>query len=142
MKGLTFMDSQILNANIVISGVEETPTQIKIKDQYKKTYSFFKAKKDGQPTKAFEQFAQYKVGEETGIGYKEVPYKDGTIKNLMNFGPIRNGVESTKPAPKPDSRPTEPNPQRYGEARNWDKEAYEKCCSIWAAAWMHNDGAG
>lgn len=33
-------------------------------------------------------------------------------------------------APRANSSPTQP-PK---ENRNWDKEAYEKCCSIWAAA--------
>lgn len=82
-----------LQKNITISSVEDKGIQLKIKDEQGKTYSFFKTKKDGSQTQAFEQFKYYKVGDRTGISYKEVPFtgKDGqnvTMKNIMGFMPI------------------------------------------------------
>lgn len=143
----------IINANIVIGGVEDTGQQIKIKDQNKKTYSFFKTKKDGGTTKAYEQFQQYKIGEEVGISYKEVAFtgRDGTpgkIKNIINFNPVhsdamlaRNGAKAAPRANFSATEPVKPPMYEVKEARNWEKEAYEKCCSIWAAQLIANGSA-
>lgn len=81
------MPDEIHSANITIAGVEDTGTQIKIRDQNKKTYSFFKQKKDGSETAAYRDYNQFKVGDTVMVVFKEVPYKDGTIKNVMNFKP-------------------------------------------------------
>ncbi|MDC6706039.1 hypothetical protein OEZ83_27110, partial [Leclercia adecarboxylata] len=49
--------------------------------------SFFKNKKDGGTTQAYQQFQDMdlKSGSIVEIGFKEVPYKDGTIKNILGF---------------------------------------------------------
>lgn len=87
------MIDTILQKNIAIASAQDTGIQIKIKDADGRTYSFFKSKKDGSSTQAFNQFGQYKVGDRTGISYKEVPFigKDGTqatIKNIIGFMPV------------------------------------------------------
>lgn len=79
------MTDEFQSLNIAISGVEDTGSQVKIRDQNKRTYSFFKTKKDGGPTVAFQDFQQFKIGDTVLITYKEVPYRDSTIRNVINF---------------------------------------------------------
>lgn len=115
-----------LKANIIISGVEDNGTQLKVKDENKKTYSFFKTKKDGTPTQAFSQFEYLKVGDRTGISYKEVPFtaKDGTpakIKNITSFTPVFDQIGMPAALAKPE--PT----YHKEEGRNFKKEGYERC---------------
>lgn len=129
----------IINANLTISGVEETVTQIKIKDENKKTYSFFKTKKDGGMTKAYEAFQQYKVGDTVGIGYKEVAFtgKDGTqgkIKSILSFGPVNSAAMLTKNAPQPVSSSTGATYRERMDKKEaddeqvfWEKKAYKQC---------------
>ncbi len=79
------MADEFQSINIAISGVEDTGNQVKIRDQNKRTYSFFKNKKDGEPTVAFQDFQHFKIGDTALVTYKEVPYRDGTIRNVINF---------------------------------------------------------
>jgi hypothetical protein len=78
-------DQEIHSANIKIFGADDTGQQIKIRDQNKQTYSFFKNKKDGGETEAFKSYQQYKIGDVVMITYKDVPYKNSTIKNVMTL---------------------------------------------------------
>lgn len=113
--------NELVNATFTISSVEDTGTQIKIKDENGHTWSFFKNKRDGGMTVAFEQFQHYKVGELVGVSYKMAGEK-GNIRSIMSFRPpMYDQVKPVTTAP-------------VVKERNFDKEAYEKCCSIWAAA--------
>ncbi len=82
------MNDQIQNVVAKIFAIEDTGMQIKLKDENKRSLGgFFKTKKDGGQTVAYTQFQD--MGIESGsvveIGFKEVPYKDGTIKNIISF---------------------------------------------------------
>lgn len=81
------MPEELQNTNIVISGVEDTGQQIKIRDQNRRTYSFFKTKKDGGETVAFQDFRNFKIGDKALVVFKEVPYKEGTIRSAIDFRP-------------------------------------------------------
>ena len=120
----------------------ESATQFKLKDEFGKTYSFFKSKKDGSPTQAMVQFGEYKVGERTGISYKQVPYtlpdgKQTMLNNLLGFMPtIQESAPETIQNPKPHTVPspkyeaTEPKNDTF-----WDKKAYKQC--LWNY-WLEN----
>jgi hypothetical protein len=90
------MPEEIQTQNITISGVEDTGNQIKIRDQNRKTYSFFKTKKDGGETEAYKNYQRFKVGDKVLLTFKEVPYKDGSIKNVMTF---KEATGEPEPAP-------------------------------------------
>jgi hypothetical protein len=57
------MDDNIQSTNLVIQSVEDKGTQIKFKGSDNKTYSFFKNKRDGGMTVAYQSFQKFKVGE-------------------------------------------------------------------------------
>src|SRR5574340_970688 len=88
------MAEEFQNLNIVISGVEDTGPQIKIRDQNKRTYSFFKTKKDGGETVAFQNYQKFRIGDTAEVSYKEVPYKDGIIRNIIAIRPPTGAPES------------------------------------------------
>src|SRR4051812_2566459 len=87
------MPDEMQNENIRIASSEDTGQQIKIRDQNRRTFSFFKTKKDGSETAAFRSFQQFKIGDAVEIGYKNVPYKDGTIKNILIMRAATGPVE-------------------------------------------------
>ncbi len=86
-------NEEIHSENITISSVEDTGQQIKIRDQNRRIYSFFKSKKDGGDTEAYKSYQQYKIGDNVMVTFKEVPYKDGVIKNIMLFKPATGQPE-------------------------------------------------
>lgn len=119
---------EIHNKNITISSVEDTGTQIKIKDENKKIYSFFKLKRNGGETVAYSDFQNYQIGDRVGIGYKEVPYKDGKIKNILNFSPPFK--ETTQSPPLSLKAPQNGNlevPEAIKDDTFWEKKAYKQC---------------
>jgi hypothetical protein len=120
------MADDILSENITISGVEDTGIQIKIRDQNKKTYSFFKMKKDGNETEAYRSYQQFKIGDAALITYKEVPYKDGSIKNIMQFKPATGQPQqsSSPPASNFNRQPRQDKPGReYWEKRELNRQS-------------------
>lgn len=91
------MNDQIENIITEISAIEDTGIQLKLRDKNKKSLgSFFKKKKDGASTVAYDQYLD--MGIESGsvveISFKEVPYKDGTIKNIIGFREAAGRPES------------------------------------------------
>jgi hypothetical protein len=90
---------ELKNANILISGVEDTGEQIKIRDQNKRTFSFFKKKKGGDETVAFRNFQHFKIGDTVEVSFREVPYKEGLIKNVVNVKPATGAPEPSQSAP-------------------------------------------
>lgn len=90
-----YMADDLQNTNIKIASAEDTGQQIKIRDHKRRTYSFFKTKKDGTETAAFRSYHQFKIGDAVEISYKNVPFRDGTIKNILNIRPATAPVEET-----------------------------------------------
>lgn len=120
------------NTTIRICSIEDKGTQIKIIDEHKQSWSFFKVKKDGQPTKAFQQFPSYKIGDTTGIGYSEAPNTKygGVFRNIVNFTPTNYAQ-----AQIPTQAPIAPPSSKYEatndfKPRNYAKEGYSRC--LWA----------
>lgn len=92
------MTDELKNKVIKYCGFEtksmQFGTKYKIKDEEGKSYSFFDSKKDGNQTKAYQQFLDLKVGDRVGIAYKE---EDGVYngkqvkyKTIMYFTDARN----------------------------------------------------
>jgi len=91
------MPDEMQNENIRIQSSEDTGQQIKIRDHKRRTFSFFKTKKDGSETAAFRNYQHFKIGDTVEISYKNVPYKDGTIKNVLNMRPATGPIEESAP---------------------------------------------
>lgn len=85
-------------------------TKYKIKDEEGKSYSFFDSKKDGNQTKAYQQFLDLKVGDRVGIAYKEEEGvyngKPVKYKTVMYFTDARNVSQDTpqQRLPEDDAR--------------------------------------
>lgn len=129
--------SEIHNTTITVSGVEDTGTKIKLKDENKKTYSFWKVKKDGSETVAFQNWKLFKVGDTVELGYKEESFtgKEGnevTTKNVMNIKAAASRPVQQSITPKPDK------PETKQDEAFWDKKAYKQC--LWGY-WLQAVGA-
>ncbi len=98
------MQDELQKLNINMAGVEDTGIQIKIRDQGRRTYSFFKNKKDGGETVAFQDFKKFKMGDTVEITYREVPYKDGSIRNIVAIRPATGAVQPAAPPPARSGR--------------------------------------
>ena len=105
----------------------------------KLVYSQFKTGNNGGPFKKGDTvLVSYTLGEYNG----EVQYK------LQSIFPSNGTPEPSKSSPGPNpsvsDRPESIPIPRNGydvSTRNFEKEAYEKCCSIWAAALYQNFSA-
>jgi hypothetical protein len=130
------------NATFTITSVEDKGTQIKIKDERGNSWSFFKIKKDGQPTKAWQQFQTMKVGETTGVGYNETPNTKygGVFRNIVNFTPPNYSNMGQTPPPAPIAPPS-PKYEATNDfkPRNFKREGYEKC--LWGY-WLEMSSKG
>lgn len=78
-------NQNLLTITTTLSSVEDTGSQIKVKDANGNTYSFFKQLTAGGNTAAFNTFQQVRQGETVTIVYKEVPYKNTKLKNVVKF---------------------------------------------------------
>ena len=111
------MNDIIQNTITEVFTVEDSGTQIKLKDKNKRSLgSFFKAKKDGNPTMAYQQFQdmEIKSGLVVEIGFKEVPYKDGVIKNIISFREAAGRpVERQQTQNSAPQQEIEPLPEEY-----------------------------
>jgi hypothetical protein len=109
------------------------------------TYTVYQTKADGSVSVAWEQYEKLSIGDTVEIGYQEQTgqAQDGspfTRRVVRNFNPdIGNGRKQyassqtvPKPAPGGKSEATEP----IKDAAFWERQAYEKCCSIWIAAML------
>ena len=82
------MQDQISNVVAEVFIIEDQGIRITLRDKNKRSLgSFFKTKQDGNETVAYKQFLdmEIKSGSVIDIGFKEVPYKDGVIKNIISF---------------------------------------------------------
>lgn len=132
--------------DVVISNVEIK--QFESGNQYKITgdtnrgsmkFKFYQTKADGTEGSAFQQWRSMglKIGSTVNIAYSEEqkeyqgkPYTDRRViwfreSNGSGVGISSQSVE--KPRGEAYSASQTPS-------RNWDREAYEKTCSIWVAA--------
>ena len=125
----------MLNANITIAGIEDTGTIVKIKDSEGKTWTFFKNKKSGGPTVAFDQFSQYKVGDTTGVAYNENPNpKGGVFRNIVSFQPPVH--VQARPAPVQTSISTTGPKLEPQKETDWYEIAVGKCQTAFLAAFI------
>ena len=113
--------------------MEDSGTQIKITDESKTKYSFFKDKKTGGQTVAWEQFQLMKVGDLTGIGYNDNPNPKNPafpFHNIVNFTPpnyayaaaknqpvAQTPTPALKAVPSANSYATEPKSQEFWDER-------------------------
>lgn len=112
--------SDIKNAVIKITSIEEDNGRYKIKDEHNKSYSFFKtlSGKDDL-TQAYSHFTYnnhngaFKVGDTVKIGYSEKPGTDRsgkpiTYKNIVSFFPAEPSSQPVVVAhPAPVAEPYE-----------------------------------
>jgi hypothetical protein len=143
------MNTPLLNATIEIVEMSDKKGQyglikkIKGKDiesGQTNTYTVYDKKKDGSISAAWSQIQSITVGDTVQVGYAEQQgtMDDGkpfTSRIVRNFNKdIGNGVrqyQSSQPTKSPN---TGQNTASQSEPRDYEKEAYVKCCSIWAAA--------
>jgi hypothetical protein len=134
------MESKIYNTTITIEGVEQKNNKLTLVAHDKKRYGFWMTKKDGSDSAPYLQFKSMdlKQGDSVFIGYVLEPYTDSRGVNREALKIINFRETSEKPTQTASQPQTPRSGQNYasGEVsgRNWEKEAYEKCCSIWAAA--------
>lgn len=145
------MDNKLLNKAITISGKEEKlqggKPVTKIKDEKGLTYTVYKTKQDGSTSIAWDQLQELSVGDTVQIGFVEEikqteQYGTVTYRTIRNFnkdiGEGSQRYQNSQPQEKPRSG------QDFGSQskpeRNYEREAYEKCCSIWSAAWLGKQG--
>ena len=110
---------QIENLVTEVFAIEDTGEQIRLKDKTKHSLgSFFKIKKDGTKTQAFQQFQNMgiKSGSIVEISFKETPDKtkpEIIYKNIIGFResggrPIQTATPTQKTPPEPISYATQP----------------------------------
>lgn len=116
-------DDEIKRINIIISSAEDIGPLVRIRDHNKRPYSFFKQKKDGGDTAAFLSFQNRRVGDTIEIAYKEVPYKDTTVRNIVNIADA-TGEPQTLPAPGSQKVKNMEKPGReYWEKREANRQS-------------------
>jgi hypothetical protein len=146
------MQDGIINKNIRVENIEakmaSTGNMKYILTDSDKNKYFFWQKNKGEDSNVYLSFTgmEVKKGDTVAIGYTEkdesfinregktINYTDRFILGLREA----NGVPTSNSSSRTQSlRGEAPNasqtPSSLG-TRNWDREAYEKCCSIWAAA--------
>jgi hypothetical protein len=146
-------DQQILNATITIEEVIDKEKKLSIKatnGQRSFTYSVWKTKQDGTDSQTYAQFKTLglKVGSTVMIGYVIDEYETeiGGFPKKIQSKKIINFRETTKlpsqTAPQGKSSNGGANRGHSGQSSSfkddafWEKQAYEKCCSLWASADM------
>jgi hypothetical protein len=116
------------------------------------TYTVYDKKKDGSTSTAWTQLQDIQVGETVSVGYAEqagtmqdgTPFTSRIVRAFdKDLGNGRKNYIGHNPAPlagKPSQgqnlKPSEP----LKDQAFWDKQAYEKCCSLWAAAVITHKG--
>ncbi len=146
---------QILNATITIEEVVDKEKKIVLKAHDGNrvfTYSIWKTKQDGSDTSAYSQFKSMglRSGSAVMIGYviDEYTTQIGGFDKKVQSKKIINLRESefqpSQTAPQGKSSNGGANRGQSGHFKDetfWEKQAYEKCCSLWAASVIekHND---
>jgi hypothetical protein len=148
------MTDGIINKNIRVENIEakmaSTGNMKYILTDSDKNKYFFWQKNKGEDSSVYLAFTGMgvKKGDSLAIGYTEkdesfvnregktINYTDRFILGLREA----NGAPVSKSSSQPQSANGEANRPLKNDSRNWDREAYEKCCSIWAAAVLTNGG--
>jgi hypothetical protein len=152
------MTDGVINKNIRVENIEakmaSTGNMKYILTDSDKNKYFFWQKNKGEDSNVFLSFTGMgvKKGDTIAIGYTEkdesfanregktINYTDRFILGLREA----NGVPASNPSSQTQSANGEANRPLPGysyplpKERNWDREAYEKCCSIWSAALLGN----
>lgn len=142
--------NELQNKVITISAKEEKlqggKPVMKIKDEKNLVYTVYKFKQDGNVSAAWSQLEKISVGQQLQIAFVEqqgdYEGKPVTYRTIRNFNTdIGGGLQITPLSTQKPRYEAPAKPQgQSGESRNWDKEAYAKCCSIWAAQDIINGG--
>jgi hypothetical protein len=120
--------------DITISRIELTSWGAKITAHDNKIYNLSQKYKDGTTSDAWNQMSDMglKIGSSVNIWYAEVPNKHGGTSRY-----IRSFRETNTP-PQPTQAPKAPYKSNSGFSEGLktadDRNAYERCCSIWAAS--------
>jgi len=145
------MDNKLLNKAITINAKEEKlqggKPVVKIKDEKGLTYTVYKTKQDGSTSIAWEQLGELSIGDTVQIGYVEEivdnpQYGTTTYRTIRNFNKdIGEGSQRYQNSPQAEKPRSGQNLTSQSiPARNYEREAYEKCCSLWAAACIQHSG--
>jgi hypothetical protein len=129
--------SKYPSTNITLSSLEDKGLTVKIKDSEGRSWHVWKADYNNKAamSDAWEALQQIKIGESFGVKYgeKEESYngKNYTKRTIYEILPVvANPTEPSKINPlynKAEKRP------EIKDNRFWEQQAYEKCCSLWAA---------
>lgn len=138
---------EIQNTVAKIHAIEDLGNQIKLKDDNKKSLgSFFKTKKDGNFSQAYQQFKDMEIqsGSIVNISYKLNPDKNDpkiVYKNIIGFREAGAMPLQTPQVSKPTSTPTPAVkyvPSGNSDATDWDKIAVGKCQTAFLAAYIQS----
>jgi hypothetical protein len=133
--------NDLINKVIQVSAKEEKlqggKTVMKVKDEKNLVYTVYKTKQDGTESVAWGQIPD--IGETVQIGFVEqqgeYEGKAVTYRTIRTFNKdIGNGVANAQtPRQERFANPLYDKPKEF-KPRNFDQEAYEKCCSLWASS--------
>ncbi len=142
------MDNKLINKVITISSMEMKPGQYgqmaKIKDEEGRTYTVYEQKKDGSTSAAWEQMQTLKIGSLVQIAYSSEmkdyqgkPYEARTIRAFNED--IAQGMANTSAQGKTSNGGQfQASGSQSKDDAFWEKQAYEKCLSLWSAALIQN----
>lgn len=141
------MDNKLINAVIQLTSKEEKTGKFgpmaKTKDEKGLTYTVYKTKKDGTVSVAWDQLQALSVGDMVQAGFAEeiVEHPEHgkyTARTIRSFNSdIGNGVANSQAQAK--SSNLGHSGASGGVLKDdafWEKQAHEKCCSLWTAALM------
>ena len=129
----------IQNIIAEVFAIEDTGSQIKLKDKTKHSVgSFFKDKKDGTPSQAWQQFQNMgiKSGSVVEIGFKENPDKNDpkiVYKNIIGFREAAGRPQSPQ---TPKSAPQQQIKYEADNSPDWDNIAVGKCQTVFLQAYI------
>lgn len=105
---MNYEQRPLYNADIIITKIEDDGSKIKIEDNKKDYYSFFKNKKEGNPSAAYSTFQQLnvRVGSSVQVAFSLVPYKDKQLRSIVKFKPAGSSPVSSPTMPIPSTPPT------------------------------------
>jgi hypothetical protein len=125
------MSNKFPTANITLASLEDKGMTMKIKDTDGKSWIVWKNDyQTQQPSETYKALLEHKIGDTFGVSYSEKPEEfNGKKYTRRTIYQIMPRVSQ----PTQTSRWTngEPAKAEVKDDKFWEKQAYEKCCSLW-----------
>ncbi len=139
------MENDLIKKIITVTGMEVKAGQFgnmaKLKDEQGLTYTVYEKKRDNTISAAWKNLP--KVGDTVQLAFVEEqkeyegkPYTARTVRVIDSD--VANGMANHKAQHTPA---VEHQSEMVKGDKFWEQQAYEKCCSLWAAAAIQNNGS-